>query len=180
MRIARPLIFLTTLAALPLTVALPAHAASPLDSIVCTGSETDDFTPPLTNTPRATTVDVRDDYSCTSLTSAVSSASGSFSVTDVEGCLLTVIPSEPPFSVVYTFKIGTASSPSTVTFTSDTVVNAANGTKIVTSLGTVTSGWNLGAPVTRVVIVPSLSLTACAGPGVASYTGVSTLTVTPL
>jgi hypothetical protein len=160
--------------------AAPSSSAQPagvLDSIVCAGTETNTFSPPLTNTTRTTSVQLSDNYSCTQLSnSLLSSATATRTAVLAQNCVLTAAPATDPYSITYQFNTGQA----TVTYTSATVINEVDGSREVISVGAVTSGIDVGAPVTRTVIIPSLSLTACGGSGITTYSGVTTLTITPV
>jgi hypothetical protein len=128
----------------------------------------------MTNTVQNVAVTSTENFSCTSLLTAVSSGAGSKTSTYSLSCLLALQPPNNTSTHTYAWNTGQSS---TVTYTSSTVVVAANNTEVITSLGSVTSGLGQGDLVTRVVVLPSLSLTACSTTGVSATTGVATLEI---
>ncbi|MET8576548.1 hypothetical protein [Streptomyces sp. NPDC005012] len=148
-------------------------SAAPVGIVCALGSQSNTYTPPLTNTPQPLTAHVNENYSCTSLLTGVSSASGSATIEFMAGCLLTALPLVSD-ELTYTWSTGQAS---TILFNNTTEVRAANGTATITSTGSVTSGLGQGSTATRVVVLPALSLTACATTGVSAQTGTATLAV---
>ncbi|MGW2277822.1 hypothetical protein [Streptomyces sp. NPDC001770] len=154
--------------------AAPAASATPVDITCAVGSQTASYSPPLTNTTQPTLASVTENYSCISLTTGVSSGATSAVFPEDAGCLLVA---QPAHTAVTTYTWNTSQT-STITFTLSNVVRALNGTTTVTSLGSVTAGLGQGSLATRVIVLPALSLTACSSTGVASQTGVATLTVT--
>jgi hypothetical protein len=142
--------------------------------VVCEGSQTVTYSPPLTNTPQQITTQRNVNLSCTSLLTAISSGNGSSVFPETTSCLLSVTPPNTVSTFTYNWNTGQSS---TVTFSSNTVVHAANGTTTVTALGSITSGYGQGALATRVVVSPALSLTACATTGITQQTGITTLTL---
>lgn len=151
----------------------PAASAAPVGIVCALGSQSNTYSPPLTNTPQALTAHVTENYSCTSLFTPVSSASGSATIEFNAGCLLTALPLVSD-ELTYTWSTGQSS---TILFNNTTEVRAANGTATITSLGSVTSGLGQGSIATRVVVLPALSLTACATTGISAQTGTATLAV---
>ncbi|MFJ7626739.1 hypothetical protein ACIQZN_09640 [Streptomyces sp. NPDC097595] len=65
---------------------------------------------------------------------------------------------------------------STITYPVTTVVHAANQ-EIVTSTGTVTSGYGVGSVSERIAVHPSLSLLDCLGSAITQQTGLLTVTL---
>ncbi|GAA2118594.1 hypothetical protein GCM10009759_66010 [Kitasatospora saccharophila] len=151
-----------------------AHA-SPVDITCAVGSQTASYSPAMTNTTQPTSASITENYSCTSLSTAVSSGSTSAVFAEDAGCLLTA---QPAHTAVTTYTWDTSAT-STITFTVSNVVRAVDGTTTVTSLGSVTAGLGQGSLATRVIVLPALSLTACAGAGVSSQTGTATLSILP-
>ncbi|TRV71726.1 hypothetical protein FKN01_31420 [Streptomyces sp. 130] len=157
-------------------LAAPTASAAPaaVGDLVCTGSQTAHFSPPLTNTPTTVTATVQENYNCLSLLSPISSGSGGYTaVRPDNSCLLSLSPLGTS-QVTYGWNTGQTS---TVTFNNTNVIRAANGTTTTISTGAVTSGYSTGSLVTRELVAPALSLTACATTGVSDSTGVATLTV---
>jgi hypothetical protein len=155
-----------------LMTVLPAHAAP--SAILCAiGSQTASYSPPLTNSAHTTDVTIRENYSCTSPLSGVSSGVGSASIQERASCLLAV---QPGVTDVITYGWNTGAS-STITFNRTNVARAVNGTTTITSLGSVTSGLGKGSRAIRVVILPAPDLIACFTTGLAAQTGVATLAV---
>ncbi|MER5633768.1 hypothetical protein [Streptomyces nitrosporeus] len=136
------------------------------------GNTTETYNPPLTNTTQVVATSFVENYSCTSLTSSVSSGSASGGRVLSQNCLLTATPGGVEV-VTYVWNNQTGS---TVVYDNVSVVRAANGTATITSTGTVASGYAVSDTATRVVVIPQLSLTACATTGVSSATGTTALT----
>lgn len=158
-------------------IASPAAAQAAPVAIACAvGSQTTGYSPALTNTPTQTTVTSTENYGCTSLFTGVSSATATRTTSSELSCLLVVVPPTNTSVRTYTWNTGQTS---TITFTSSTVVQAANGTTTITSVGAVTSGLGQGSLATRVVVQPQLSLTACATTGLDTANGLATLTILP-
>ncbi len=163
-----------TAAAEPTALSDLAAAPAPV-GIVCAGAQTTDYAPPLTNTTRNTKTKSTENFNCSSL-AGVSSATSTHTATSPQSCVLALVPPTNTSTRTYTWNTGQSS---TVTFFSSTVATLANGTKVTTSVGTVTAGLGEGSTATRVVTLPSLSLTACATTGIDSLTGPATLEILP-
>ncbi|MEU4742806.1 hypothetical protein AB0G02_20405 [Actinosynnema sp. NPDC023658] len=158
-------------------VVVPGSAQAAPVAIVCAvGSQRTDYTPPLTNTTRDTAVSSTENYSCTSLLTGVSSATGTTANGGEQSCLLALVP--PTDTSIRTYQWNTGQS-STIAFFTNTVATLANGTTVITSVGSVSSGLGQGSAVTRVVAQPSLSLTACATTGINTLNGNATLEILP-
>ncbi|GAA3021073.1 hypothetical protein [Streptomyces fulvorobeus] len=158
-------------------IAIPTAAqAAPVGIVCAVGSQTTNYSPPLTNAPRQTTAASTENYGCTSLFTGVSSATGTHTATSEQSCLLTVVPPTNTSTRTYTWNTGQSS---TITFVSSTVVTAADGTTTITSLGSVTTGLGQGSAAVRVVVQPQLSLTACATTGLNTVNGIATLNILP-
>ncbi|MFH9660189.1 hypothetical protein ACH4NF_19130 [Streptomyces sp. NPDC017248] len=67
-----------------------------------------------------------------------------------------------------------------MTYVGTTAARAAGGSAVVTALGSVTSGFGQGSAVTKFVVEPQLSLTACATTGLQSTNGTASLVVAPV
>ncbi|MGW4901404.1 hypothetical protein ACWEO9_12180 [Streptomyces albidoflavus] len=154
-------------------VLAPSASAAPIALTCALGSQTTTYSPPITNTPQNTTASINESYGCASPLVGVSSGTGSTSILENASCLLTV---QPAGTDTLTYHWNTGQS-STITFNLTNVVRAANGTTTVTSLGSVSSGLGQGSTATRIVVLPALSLTACATTGVSSETGTATLAI---
>jgi hypothetical protein len=143
-----------------------AHAATPL---LCVGTETASFSPPLTNTPRLTTVSATEDLDYCPLGGVTTgSASGIFQVTaSCTGETLT------PTAITYRWNTGQSSA---VNYTATSVTRLADGSTLVVSVGTVTGGFDQGAAAETQIVDPVLNLTLCSGSGVSQVTGPETLT----
>lgn len=150
--------------------------AAGADLTCAVGSQTADYSPALTNTPTQTTASISETYSCTSLLTGVTSGTGSETVSEQASCLLTVAP-DVTDTFVYQWNTGQSS---TVTFSTTSVVRAVDGTATITSVGSVTAGLGLGSAATRVVVLPSLDLAACASTGIATQTGTAALAILPI
>ncbi|MFF5900889.1 hypothetical protein ACFY8O_33915 [Streptomyces argenteolus] len=157
-----------------LGIAPQAQAASAqVTDITCLGSSTENYSPPLTNTTQVVSTSFTESYSCTSLTTSVSSGNTSSARVGSQNCLLSGTPTGLEI-ITYVWNNQNAS---TVAFSDVNVVRAVNGTATVTSTGSVISGLGVGSNVVRVIVIPQLSLTACATTGVSSATGTATLSI---
>ncbi|MFF7340577.1 hypothetical protein ACFZAT_24965 [Streptomyces sp. NPDC008163] len=159
-----------------LVTAAPASAdeTSPL---LCTGSVTVDYSPPLGPLPRATSQSVTEKLG----TAGGGSCGGPFAsgtahtVFDQEvSCLAQGLGDTLVQNVVtYHWSDGRTS---TITYPVTTVVHAVNQ-EIVTSTGTVTAGYGVGSVSERVAVYPSLSLLDCLGSTITQQTGLLTVTL---
>lgn len=175
-RVSAALAAVLTLVAGGVLVAPAAHAAG-VDIICAVGSEQASYDPPLTNELRTTNVTVTNHLSCTSLTTGVSSGSSTTSRTREVSCLIALTPPNTVTSETYTWNTGKRS---TITYVSTTVARAANGTTVVTAVGSVTSGLGQGSSVTKVATAPQLSVTACATTGLEHIDGIASLVIKPV
>ncbi|GAA2114422.1 hypothetical protein GCM10009759_58730 [Kitasatospora saccharophila] len=165
-----------TLLATALATAAPAQAAN--DLLLCTGSVTVHYDPPLGALPRQTSQSVTENLG----TSGGGSCTGPFTsgtahtVFDQQvSCLLQGLGDTLVQNVVtYHWQNGQSS---TITYPV-TVVEHAAGQEIVTSVGTVTAGYGLGSASTRVAVYPSLDLLSCLGSTITQQSGLLTLTLT--
>ncbi|MEV6808437.1 hypothetical protein [Streptomyces sp. NPDC051132] len=155
----------------------PAAHAAGVDIVCAVGSEHASYDPPLTNAPRSTDITETENFGCTSLTTGVSSGTAAFSRTRDVSCLLVLTPPHTVTSETYAWNTGQSS---TVTYVSTTAARAADGSTVVTALGSVTSGFGQGSAVTKVVVEPQPSLTACATTGLQSTNGTASLAVAPV
>ncbi|MER6047517.1 hypothetical protein ABT168_08635 [Streptomyces sp. NPDC001793] len=141
-----------------------AHASGTL--LHCEGYFSTTYSPPLTNTPRQTKVTFHNDLDYCPVGGVTSGdASGEF--TAVRGCTTLDLPPHPATT---TFQWNTGVS-STISFSTSTVDRLADGTTVVTSYGTVTTGFDQGAQAVHTAVQPQLDPLACAGSGVASVSG---------
>jgi len=163
------------LAASTLAVATPAQADN--DLIVCTGSVTVSYSPPLGPLPQETTQDVTEQLGTDGgggCTGPFSGGSAHTVFTQSVGCLLQGLGDTLVQNVVrYHWQGGQTS---TITYPVTTVVHAA-GQEVVTSTGTVTAGYGVGAVSERIAVYPSLDLLTCLNSDVTQQTGLLTLTI---
>lgn len=157
-------------------IAVPTASAS-TDLVTCTGQEHVSWSPPLTNTPKDTTVTIdgklgtgANPGSCLS-TAGVSSASY-HEVFTFPHDTCTTAGLNLPGSRVFAWDNGQTS---TFTFTSS-IANAA-GSEIVTLTGTITAGRFSGQHAVETIQVPQLDPAQCAGSGAASDTAQAELQV---
>jgi len=154
--------------------AAPASAAPALAPTVltCQGSETDSYSPALTNTPTTIAVTSRAQHTCLGLSSpSVTKAAIAFPITQTGYSCTSVLRSGDGSSVI------DWGGGRTSTFRFSGVVNVADGTLVTTQTGTITSGLFAGSVAVRVITGPQLGVLECAGQGVAVRTGTSVLTV---
>ena len=157
-----------------LAVAPQAQANPNLTVLVCTGTQSAQFSPALTATTQNTQVASTETYSCVGLLSVINSANKAATAnTFPSSCLLTPMLLGTS-SATYNYNNG---DQSVVTFTVNNVVKAANGTTVVTSLGYVTSGYSTGSAVTRVTVLPDLSVNCLLGGSVSSSSGTASLNI---
>lgn len=147
-----------------------AHATPTTVPVSCVGSDTVTYNPPLVNAPRTTTVTFTEDLDLC-LAGGVTTADASASVTKTTSCTAVTLN---PAATTYHWNTGASSS---VNFFANVVVHLAGGFNQVTSTGTVTSGFDVGATAVVVATLPQLNVTACASDGVAQLTGPDTLTL---
>lgn len=154
-------------------------AASDQDDValvVCTGTATQNYSPPLSTTNRSTHITSTHTYpSCLDARldpqlPAVTSAGTALDYTTDANCLVAPPVTHPPLDIVWS---NGQHSYATVT----TVVTRSTGSTIVTSIGTVGSGLFAGHVIHEVVVYPSLDVVGCLTTGVTSVSGVTTLEV---
>ncbi len=160
--------------ALSLCIAIAgATAISAQAQVTCYGTETANFDPPLSNTAQPTTVTISQTLSNCLLSPLT--ATNNYQLTRDFSC--TTFTGGPGAST-FTWSDGEQS-----TFTFNAVVVITNGTFIITQTGTITSGrYNGQSVIAAVTLTPSGGngvLTDCATSGVASASGVYTLTSAP-
>lgn len=159
-----------------LTIAAPPAYAED-GAIVCTGSQTANYAPPLGLLPQQTTVHVTERLgedgggTCLGpfgggLASAVFHQQASCALPSPAGTL--------PEPNVITYHWNGAQS--TITFTITTVLRGLNQT-VVTSVGTVTGGHAQGEPAVRVKTLVGLGIGDCLAGSVEASGGPMTLTV---
>jgi hypothetical protein len=155
----------------------PAHATgdgTPLPLVVCTGSQTTTYTPPLGPLPRTTAVGTGEGLTCTGGSFSTGTATASF--IEQASCLVPPLAggTVPPADVItYHWNDGHSS---TITYTVTTVVHAANQT-VVTAAGTVTSGYLLGAVAEREDITVDLDVLGCLSSAIDEGHATETLTL---
>ena len=148
-------------------VAAPAAHASSL--LLCTGTETVTFQPPLTNMPTSTHIHFAIDLAhCVGGVSSGES-DGDFTLT-TDCTVLDILP--PAFSDTYQWNTRASS---TATYTAP-VLTQVNGSLVVTDTGTVTAGFDSGALANETTTLPEPNLTLCATTGVAQVNGPYALT----
>lgn len=159
--------------ALALPAAKQAHAATLLS---CTGTQTDQYDPPMTNTMQTIKLTITDDYdSCSVLGDpTLTSGNATFTITTTISCLVSLSMGDN--QVTYHWNSPTNHT-SSIDFPVTEAPRLADGTTQVTSTGTVTSGFDAGASATRVILMPELDATECSQGGVSVTTGPDTLTV---
>ncbi|MFJ8885300.1 hypothetical protein ACIRJR_18095 [Streptomyces sp. NPDC102402] len=164
------------LVAAHLVVATPAQAETSL--IVCTGTATVDYSPPLGPLPRQTTQGVTEKLGTDGGGGCTGPFAGGSAYTVFEqqvSCLAQGLGDTLVQNVVtYHWQGGQTS---TVTYPVTAVVHAVNQ-EIVTSTGTVTAGYGLGAVSVRIAVYPSLEVLDCLGSDITRQTGLLTVTFT--
>jgi hypothetical protein len=156
-----------------LTAAFPtaqAAANSPTAVLLCQGTETVSYSPPLTYTSKPTDVSGTEDLGYCPIGGVTKgSASGGFngmlSCTSLR--LLTVSSS------TYSWNSGQTS---VVTYTTTAIERLLDGSVLVTEQGTVTSGFDQGRVAAYQIILPQLNVAACLGAGVGQLVGPEVLT----
>ncbi|WP_253763057.1 hypothetical protein [Hamadaea flava] len=166
--------------ALVLTTAVVAapSAAQADDLIVCTGSVTVHYSPPLGPLPQQTTQQVAERLGSTgggACTGPFTGGAADTTFVQQVGCLAQGLGDTLVENVVTYHWNGGGTS--TITYPVTTVVHAANQL-IVTSTGTVTDGYAEGALSERVAAYPDLDVLSCLGSSVAQQTGTLTVTIT--
>jgi hypothetical protein len=144
--------------------------------VLCTGSVTVDYSPPLGATLQQTRQSVTEN-----LGTAGGGCTGPFTSgtahTDFDqqvSCLLQGLGDTLVQNVVtYHWSDGRTS---TITYPVTTVVHAADQ-EIVTSTGTVTAGYGLGSVSERIAAYPSLGLLDCLAGTITQQTGLLTVTI---
>ncbi|WP_338703224.1 hypothetical protein V2W30_38425 [Streptomyces sp. Q6] len=156
--------------------AAPAEADSPL--IVCSGTATVDYSPPLGPLPRQTHQTVTEELGTAgggSCTGPFTAGTATTAFDQQVSCLAQGLGDTLVQNVVtYHWQNGQTS---TITYPVTTVVHAANQ-EIVTSTGTVTAGYGLGAVSERIAVYPSLSVLDCLNSTIIQQTGLLTVTLT--
>ncbi|MCS0636984.1 hypothetical protein NX801_15205 [Streptomyces sp. LP05-1] len=150
--------------------AAPAKAAA---TVVCTGGQAQHYSPPLGPLPRSTQVGISESLTCLGSPFLTGAATASF--TESASCLIPPPAGTIPPADVITYHWSDGQS-STITYTLTTVVRAANQT-IVTSAGTVTSGYAQGSVVEREVVTVDLDVLGCLASSVDQQNGSEVLTI---
>ena len=148
-------------------------------SVVCAGTETATYNPPLTNTQQEEQVTATTSYSpCVVLGVSGISSGTAYSNPPIRDLSCTALLGGGPSIRIINWSNGLSS---TLSYTSN--VNSVNGLLVVTMTGNISAGLFKGQSAVGVVTVNNLSqadfLTACSGSGVVSLSGPSTLTIAP-
>nr|WSW70843.1 hypothetical protein OG461_34255 [Streptomyces sp. NBC_00995] len=165
---------------LALTGALfaPAPSAQAVTSpILCTGSVTVDYAPPLGPLPRLTSQSVTENLGAAGgggCTGPFTSGTAHTVFDQQVSCLLQGLGDTLVQNVVTYHWAGGQTS--TITYPVTTVVHAANQ-EIVTSTGTVTAGFATGALSERIAVYPSLGLLDCLNSTIGRQTGLLTVSL---
>ncbi|MEU6160747.1 hypothetical protein [Streptomyces sp. NPDC047130] len=166
-----------SLAALAAAFVLPGGTAQAAQAqaatVVCTGTANQTYSPPLGPLPKTTDVDLNENVTCLGGPFLTGTASASF--VEQASCLIpppmdTVLPAG---NIVYHWSNGQTS---TVTYGLPVVVRAANQT-IVTTVGTITSGYSQGSLVEREVVTLDLDVLGCLTSSISKRPGSEILTV---
>ncbi len=165
---------------LPLFGSTGASAAPLTTTITCSGQSNISYSPPLTNTPQATSITAHGDLGslaspglCLAIGATVASAYYDESFTN---------PSQSCSSGVATqsgTRVFTWDNGQTSTFPYTTTLTSVGGQSASLRTGTISAGRFAGLSAEQVTIVPSLDPLACAGAGIAGTTSQTTLTIGP-
>jgi hypothetical protein len=163
-------------------LAIASPAAAQTVPISCTGTQTTNFGPPLGPIPQDTSVTVRERLGTFANNGGqcVGPVTGGHSEVEIQQQASCLVPSpggavviDPPNVFVYHWDNG---EQSTIVFTVTTVVRVG-GQSIITSVGTVTEGFNQGAPAVRHVTLLDLNLQDCLTSSVEQLSGPVVLTI---
>ncbi|MGK5531151.1 hypothetical protein [Streptomyces sp. URMC 129] len=164
---------LLCLLALPLTAAAPtaraADAPAPAQALLCRGTVTVSYDPPLTSVPKPTRVSGREDFVC--LSGGVTGGFAADSYGTTAGCTSLRL-----FTVSTTTYFWDTGQTSHVTYTTTAIERLVNGTVLVTEQGTVTGGLHQGRTAVYQMVLPQPDLLACLGDGVSHLSGTEVLT----
>src|SRR2546430_3584526 len=133
-----------------IVLAHPAHAAS--GNLTCSGTENLSFDPAVISTPRSIKIKVNDLFGPCPITPDRQLTGGSFSNEFTAMASCTTILLAPPHSETYKWNDGRQS---VVTFTTESVTQAVNGSVVVVQKGTVTSGLDVGFTATKTTTDPA-------------------------
>jgi hypothetical protein len=141
--------------------------------VVCTGGQTLNYSPPLGPLPQNHAVNLGKELTCLGGPFLTGTTQASFTAS--VSCLI-----PPPMGTIsaahtltYSWSNGQTS---TVSFSTAVVVRAASQT-IVTSVGTITSGYSLGSVVQREVVSLDLDVLSCLASNVDHQYGSETFTI---
>jgi hypothetical protein len=149
-----------------------ATADSPTATLLCHGTVTVTYDPPLTYTAKPTSVSASEDFTyCPSGGVTGGYASDSYETTSSCTSVRLFVVS----STTYFWASGQTSE---VTYTTTAIERLVNGTVLVTEQGTVTSGFGQGKTAVYQMVLPQPDLLACAGEGVGRLVGDEVLTFT--
>jgi hypothetical protein len=170
----RPVALVGACATAVLLLAVLGSSAQAASLAACTGTDSVTYSPAMTLTSHSGTIGYLDTVSCTSSDPGAATGSTGGSFTRSYSC----VDLAPPTGTTATLPITWADS-TTSAFSYTSIVGAlVGGSYILTAVGSISSGKFAGAAVTLVIADPALSLLQCLTTGIASNTGVVTLTIT--
>ena len=153
-------------------------AQASAQSVVCAGTETATYNPPLTNTQQPQQVTTTTSYSPCVVLGVSGISSGTAYANAMRDLSCTTLLGGGPATRIINWSNGLSS-----TFTLTSTVNSVNGLLVVTLTGNISAGLFKDQSAVGVLTVNNLSqadfLTACSGSGVVSLSGPSTLTIAP-
>jgi hypothetical protein len=153
----------------------PASARAGNDPILCTGSVTVHYSPPLGPLPRSTDQQVAERLGAAGgggCTGPFASGAADTAFVQQVSCLAQGLGDTLVTNIVTYHWSGGASS--TITYPVTTVAHVANQL-IVTSTGTVTSGYGQGSLSERIAVYADLDLVSCLSSSVSQQTGTLTI-----
>lgn len=154
-----------------LLAGMPGTAHAVFDQ-VCAVSEIVTYTPPLTDTPQATTITIAGNlYNC----SSTSNPTGTYATTDFSpGASCTGLFNSNSGSRVLDWN-NPALTDSAFAF--NRTAQRVNGNIEVTFLGSITAGVYTSSPTKQVIAAPAPNPTACSGSGVRTFSFTGTLEI---
>ncbi|MFD3851451.1 hypothetical protein ACFWVB_37075 [Streptomyces microflavus] len=158
----------------------PASAAPSSALVECTGQSVSQYSPPLTNTPQATTIVNQGRLGlaaspglCVGAGTTVLSAQYDETINNPSQSCNTP-PSTGSGTRIFTWDNGQTSS-----FAYTSTLTVINGTSASVRTGTITAGRFSGHQAEQITLFPTLDPTACATTGVATASSQTTLTIQP-
>ncbi|TKC86767.1 hypothetical protein FAZ69_19125 [Trinickia terrae] len=147
-------------------------------AVVCSGTETGTFNPPLTNTQQNLQITVSASYSPCLVTGVSGITSASVNNQFVRDYACQTLLGGGPGTRVFIWSNGQSS-----TFSYTATTNSVGGNVVSTLTGNISAGLFQGQSAVVVVTLTSISqadfLTACAGSGITSVSGPTELTILP-